>query len=224
VIENPWRKLPQSKPFVLSDDAEEVKRFNKNPKRKSEHVVRLGLLPEPFVGSNDAPVLLLSNNPGYGKGAKVRKKAAFRKLMRKNLRHTLTTCPFVYLHPDITKLGLKWWPNKLRHLINECGEAAVARSVLNVTYFPYASERFKHGKLALGSQQYSFQMVREAMERNAVIVLLRKCKWWFEAVDGLEKYAKLYRVKNTQSPTISPNNFADPNAFDAIVRAIKDAE
>lgn len=144
--------------------------------------------------------------------------------MRKNLRHTLAKRPFVYLHPDITKFGLKWWRNKLRRLTDECGEAAVARSVLNVAYFPYASELFKHGKLALDSQQYSFQMVRAAMERNAVIVLLRKCKWWFEAINGLEEYAKLYRVKNTQSPTISPNNFADPNAFAAIVSAIKDAE
>lgn len=219
--ENPWRKLPKGKPFVLPGDKAAIRRFNKHPKRQKQHRVRLNLLPEPFVGSKDAPVLLLSNNPGYGKQAKKRKTPAFRKLMRMNLRHTLKKFPFVYLHPDIESLGLKWWRNKLRPLIKECSEEAVAGSVLNVAYFPYASERFKHGKLALDSQQYSFQLVREAMERNAVIVCLRERKRWFKAVAGLETYARRYEVSNTQNPTISRNNFKDPKAFDAIVSVIE---
>ena len=49
----------------------------------------------------------------------------------------------------------------------------------------------KHGKLVLDSQQcHSVQLVRDAMERNAVIVLFTQGRGWLAAVEGLKKYAR----------------------------------
>lgn len=225
MVNNPWSELPSRIPFVLHADLEAIQEFNAKPNRKDEHVIRVDVLPEPFVGSKDAPVLLLSNNPGYGEEAVHKQESAFMDRMRANLHHQPVAYPFVYLDPALSEPLKKWWRPKLKHSLErfgpEFGPEVVARSILNVVYFPYASQRFKHGKLNLDSQQYGFQLVRAAMERNAVIVRFRKGMHWFKAVKGLEGYARLYRVKNFQNPTISPKNCEH---FEEIVKAIREAE
>ena len=221
MVNDPWSELPSRMPFVLHGDLEAIEKFNAKPNRKDEHVIRVNILPEPFVGSTDAPVLLLSNNPGYGEESVHKQESAFMDRMRVNLHQQPSTYPFVYLDPALSEPLKEWWKPKLKHLLTRFDLELVARSILNVVYFPYASQRFQHGKLNLDSQQCGIQLVRAAMERNAVIVLFRNGKRWFKAVKGLELYARLYRVKNFQNPTISPTNCEH---FKEIVEAIRDAE
>jgi hypothetical protein len=116
----------------------------------------------------------------------------------------------VYFHPDFAGSGKQWWGRKLKHLIKRFGEEVVARSVLNVVYFPYPSRRFGHKRLRLPSQQYGFDLVRDAVGRNAAIVLMRPGKRdaWLEAVPQLKGYARFFSVKNPQTPVISPKNCA----------------
>src|SRR5258707_120499 len=102
--------------------------------------------------------------------------------MRENLLHEPSAYPFVYLDPAFCEIG-KWWERKLRLLIKRFGREVLARSILNVPYFPYASQNFGHRRLSLPSQQYNFHLVREAMKRQAVIVLVRREDIWMEAVD-----------------------------------------
>lgn len=219
MIMNPWTLPFAQPPFVLPTDAPLVNAFNlkAGPKRflQVEHV-----LPEPFIGNPKAPVVLLSNNPGFGKAAgNIKMEPFFQKAMRANLRHEEVEYPFFYLSPEMTERGEKWWRSKLKCLIREFDLKTIANAVLNVVFFPYPSERFGRKQLRLPSQEYGFQLVRAAIERKAVIIHMRSPTLWLEAVPELAAYKeKRFVVNNTQTPAISPKNLS---AYSKVVDAIK---
>ncbi|MBM3980352.1 MAG: hypothetical protein FJ304_08710 [Planctomycetes bacterium] len=222
---NPWLRLPTDAPYVLLEDKETVDDFN-NALNDRTHIHRLHtdtLLPEPFIGAKDAPVVLLSNNPGIGENEVRRQEPDFRTRMLSNLRHAETEWPFVYLNPAFDAWET-WWRSKLRHLIDQCGQQTVARCILNVVYFPYPSQRYGHKRLKLLStaQAYNFSLVREAVKREAVVVLLRSGKGnqkaWLKAVPELDGYTKFFLGKNPMQPSVSPRNC--PNFYDCIVAKI----
>ena len=62
-MENPWTHLPDSPPFVLEEDCEAVEHFNVKPDARTQ--IHTEILPEPFLGRPDAPVVVLSLNPGF---------------------------------------------------------------------------------------------------------------------------------------------------------------
>lgn len=225
---NPWLDLPVGPQYVLPKDKEAIEEFNRTA--GPDHFLHIDkILPEPFVGSKDAPILLLSNNPGFSENEeklRARQSPRFRELMRKNLNHGDSDYPFVFLHPDLESNdnGDGWWQRRLRHLIDKFGTQAVARSVLNVVYFPYPSREYGHQRLHLPShaQEYSFDLVRNAVERKAVVVLLRSGKGnqkaWLEAVPKLNGYDWFHLGSNPRAPHISPGNC--PGFFDNVVEAI----
>jgi len=230
VNENPWRGLPDKPPYVLLEDDEEVRTFNNEA--HPNHKLDLDLLPEPFVGRRDAPVVLLGNNPGV-RSAKTKawkQKPAFTDRMRGNLLYRLSgDFPFLYLDPDpdICPPGKEWWRRKLKHLLGAFGPGTelalsiLARSILAVEFFPYASHSYRHGGLSLPSQQYSFGLVRYAVERGAVIVLTRGQRRWEKALPELCKYPRCFRLKEVQRAPISRGNFPDHEQYEEIIRAIK---
>jgi hypothetical protein len=223
VIPNPWLDLPAKPPFLLTEDEEIVEKYNAKPRRLEKHRVQLDILPEAFVGARDAPVVLLSNNPGYGKRAKYKLKRKFQARMRKNLRDEPLKHPFVHLDPRLKVVG-EWWERKLKTLHRVFTREVITRSLLNVPYFPYPSNRFAHRQVEVPSQEYTFDLVREAMARDAVIVFMRRDAIWVKQIPALKKYRLAFHVKNTQNPTLNPGNLKEERAFEAIVLAIAKAE
>jgi hypothetical protein len=142
--------------------------------------------------------------------------------MRMNLLHEPSDYPFLYLDPAFSEVG-KWWDSKLKHLLRVFGREVVARSVLNVVVFPYASNRFGRGVPDLDSQEYSFHLVREATKRKVAVVLMRKGARWFRSVPELGEYEHLIRIKNVQSPSISPKNCPE-YGYERVIAAIATAE
>ena len=65
---NPWLSLPEKAPFVLADDALHLEVYNEE--HRSNTAYHLHLLPLPFQGRPDAPIVLLSLNPGYAESDK----------------------------------------------------------------------------------------------------------------------------------------------------------
>lgn len=63
-LENPRRGLPAKAPFVLASDAPAIDQFHQGPVDESQRL-HLELIPEPFLGRPDAPVVLLNLNPGF---------------------------------------------------------------------------------------------------------------------------------------------------------------
>ncbi|MCG3179572.1 MAG: hypothetical protein BIFFINMI_01910 [Phycisphaerae bacterium] len=215
---NPWRKLPESEPYVLPDDAAALAKFNATVPARFE--VHTELLPEPFIGRPDAPVVLLNLNPGYSPNDwKNHTDPAFATKARGNLLHKRTDYPFYLFDPSESRsLGFKWWQRKLRALVDDCGRKAVAQSVLCVEYFPYHSQHYAGPRLAVPSQQYSFDLVRSAIRREAMIVIMRSEALWHRAVPELQSYGQAFTVHSVQNPSISPKNCP---GYQKVVEAIR---
>jgi hypothetical protein len=221
--DNPWLRLPAQPPFVLPEDKKAVDEFNAGA--SEDHRLQIDdYLPEPFIGDPASPVLLLSNNPGFSKNSLFRKKPEFMTRIRECISLKMSNCPFFYLAQDpVYHSG--WWRQKLKCLLQKFGDEVVARSVCNVVFFPYVSRRFRHGHCKLPSQEFNFRLVREGMERGAVIVLMRrgKLKHWKENVPRLGDYDKLILLRNPQMPAVSPKN-CDVGDYEKVVAAIEKAE
>jgi hypothetical protein len=215
--ENPWGNLPLRPRYVLPTDDEQITRFNQ--KAITKFRVETGALPEPFLGAIDAPVVLLNLNPGFGKqDLKRHAEPLFIKRSRANLTHEPAEYPFYLLDPDPNLHRGQWWDRKLKCLIKEVGLESVARRVMCVEYFPYHSRRFRHRKIALDSQRYSFWLVHQALERKAVILLLRGKKAWLAKIPELK--GNVFLAKNPRAASVSPKNF--PQGFSEAVEALKD--
>jgi hypothetical protein len=217
--DNPWHRLPDRPPFVLPEDEAVLRDFNR---RAAEvHQFRTDdLLPEPFVGDPNAPVVLLGNNPGFTpEGARRKQEPRFIARMRANLLHQATDYPFVFFAPDIHEGHKRWWERKMGKLLY-FGRERLSRSILAVEHFPYASRRYRGGRLRLPSrgQDYSFFLVQKAMERKAVIVLTRGQRRWLRDVPALIKYEGLCTLNNPQTASISPGNCS---RFCEVVKAIE---
>lgn len=217
-MNNPWTALPLHEPFILEEDRQAVVNFN--VRALPEQRIHLEVLPEPFLGNPSARVVLLNLNPGYDPADILshRDNPYFIDTSRKNLVHENLEYSFYLLDPaNSSSLGAVWWRKRLREVIEDCGLEVVANQVLCVEYFPYHSVRFAFRQV-LPSQQYSFHLVREAIHRNALVIQMRSRPAWFRVVPELDGYANYYRLRNPQSPYVSPGNCPDgyPRIIDAL--------
>jgi hypothetical protein len=216
---NPWSDLPLKAPYVLPVDEPAISRFN--ARAHPENALRLELIPEPFLGRPDAPVVLLNLNPGFDNREVPLHSSdpVFIDLSRKNLSHGVSDCPFYLLHPLASaSLGQSWWKTKLREPILQVGLETVARNLLCVEYFPYHSRRFAGVRLTLASQLYSFDLVRSAIARGALIVVMRGGRSWLAAVPELATYPRIHKLNSVQNVSISRGNC--PLGYEEIVRAL----
>lgn len=214
---NPWLDLSPVPPFVLAVDRAAIDSFNHQA--RPEVFIHLELLPEPFLGAPMAPVVLLSLNPGYSPDdLQPHQDPTFQALSRANLEHAPTQYPFVLLNPKVETPGRRWWESKLARLIEARGRETVARQVLCVEVFPYHSYRFAHAKLQVPSQAYSLQLVRNALRRNALVVVMRAERIWRQALPELADYPFLFRLRNPQNVVISERSC--PEGFATILRAL----
>jgi hypothetical protein len=218
-MQNPWVELPDRAPYVLPSDRLAVMLFN--AKVPPDGALRLELIPEPFLGRPDAPVVLLNLNPGFDE-REIRfhsNDALFIDLSRKNLLHEDMDYPFYLLNPRISaSLGHQWWMKKLKEPICHAGLERVARRLLCVEYFPYHSQRYRAARRTLDSQGYSFDLVRQAIGRGALIVIMRGEANWVSAVRELASYGHAYKLNSVQNVAIYAGNC--PSGYAEIARAL----
>ena len=220
LIDNPWLHLRTRDPFVLQEDAEAIEAFNR--RARPETWIETNLLPIPFVGRIDAPVILLLLNPGVSdESYTVHRKAQFRRSRRECHRQDPVEYPNYYLDPKTEGPGVKWWTRALRHLIHRCGRQKVAQHVAALQYMPYRARAFSHSRLRLPSQQFTFQALRAAIRRKAVVFVCRGKKPWTTAVPALARYRRAFDTTNPRQVVISRGCYAE--GFSAAVRAIDKA-
>lgn len=220
---NPWLALPSKPSYVLPCDEEKVSIYS--ARAQADYKLQLNLMPEPFIGLPKAPVLLLNLNPGFDpEDPEVHQRPTFRAVLRKNCCHGSLEYPFFFLYPEFRETpGGKWWRGKFKFLLEAFGEKQLARSIFCVEYFPYHSRRFRWPRRLhqLQSQQYGFGLVRSAIGRNAMVVIMRARKRWLESVPELEGYAGLLTLNSPQNVVLSPGNFAG-DGFGVVVSAIRE--
>jgi hypothetical protein len=202
---NPWLKVPDSAPFVLADDRPAIDRFNASAPSRTR--VETDLLPEPFVGRVDAPIVLLALNPGVSDGDfALHRQAAFRDLVRACHRQASTDWPYYYLNPNVEGPGARWSRRVLGPLIRAAGLEAVARGIVLFEYFPYHSRAFAHRALRVPSQQFGFGVLRQALKTAAAVFVTRGRALWEATIPELAQHPRLFRTNSTQNIVISPRN------------------
>lgn len=210
-LENPWLKLSQKGPeYLLEADKAVIDKIN--TKRKKKNRIHLELLPEPFLGNPNANIVLLNLNPGFNKrDIKFHENKEFKKAALRNLWHKEEKYPFYPLNPKFRKSPVaKWWTGRLKPLCNDFGLEKIAKSVFCLEFFPYHSIKYKHSKVILKSQEYNFHLVDKAIDRGAMIIIMRSEKNWTTHIKRLKNY---YVLSNPQGSNISLNNLlikADP--------------
>ena len=220
VISNPWHALPSEPPFVLPEDRAILEEFNRRAGLKAR--VETDLLPEPYVGRLDAPVVLLLLNPGIGGGEfALHQNADFRDRVLRCHRQEAAPYPNYYLDPVVTGDGARWNTRITRRLTAEFGTPAVAAGVAFLEYFPYHSRNFVHHRLRVPSQQFTLDLLRSALSRDAVIFITRGRTIWQAALPELRGYPRAFSTRSVQNVVISPGNC--PEGYEAARAALERA-
>ncbi len=206
MISNPWTSLPNGPPFVLEDDSRAIEGFNQKAGKNA--VIQTDMLPEPFVGSLNAPVFVLLENPGSGgdEDLALHGQPEFQLRVRNCHKQCSVAFPHYFLDPDTTGPGARWTAQKLKPLIELFGLRVVASGVTFLEYFPYHSKNFAHGRLRIPSQEYTFASLRRALNLDATVIITRGRKLWENAVPELAHYPLAFETSSKQNVVISARN------------------
>lgn len=141
--------------------------------------------------------------------------------LRENLDPTKSRLLYLDQEFDWTS-GSKWLQ---RNIVNPLGVSCkeLERKFAIIEYFPYHSRTFESKlKSPLESQRYGFALVRQAIERDAVILLMRGAKWWLRDVPELVDYRRTGNciINNKRSASLSKDNLGTGN-FAKVVQALK---
>jgi hypothetical protein len=211
-MKNPWLSLPESPPYVLEQDTYVIRAMN-YAYGGTDRQIQTQLLPDPYTGNIEASILLLTKNSGFDEKSDPywHTRDAFLTLMRKNIFQEPLPYPFVYLDPQLANSpGAQWHTKRLKWLIQDSSLKKVATNICSIPYFPYHTAKFsgipkKITDDILPSQRYTKYLIRQAMDRKAVIVITLFETEWKKLVPELESYEKTYRL-NSQNTSISPDN------------------
>jgi hypothetical protein len=215
---NPWLALPSRSPYVLPCDSSAIAAYNTTAREK--YRLQLDVLPEPFVGTTTASVVLLGLNPGFNdQDPEVHERPEFQALVRNNYSQIPSDFPFYLLDPTLESPGRRWWESRLRCLLERFEPTKLASSILCIEYFPYHSRRFGHASLSLPSQDYGFDLVRSAGYRGAIVVVMRARRLWINKVQELERYSRAFTLNSSQNVVLSPRNCT---GFETVVSVIRD--
>jgi hypothetical protein len=212
---NPWHSLPQDE-FILRDDLPFALEFNRNAR---PHVrLDIELMPEPFFGPRDAPVVVLLLNPGISDFDKTHHRdGEFSMKLRSDIASDSPTNHF-HLSDSVSRPGHQWWVRACRELIVDVGLPALSASLLSVEFSPYHSKKFAHGHVRFPSQSFSFWLVEEAIKRKAIIVCMRGLRQWCGVVPALGTYSNIQLPKNARTSALSRRNL---EKYSKLVKAIR---
>lgn len=226
-LANPWHDLPAEPPFVLPCDREAVDEYQRRVRHEAHRLV-LERLPEPWVGDPwTATVLVLQLNPGYNpaRDDHVHARTDYQEVVRSSLTRRRLDTPFYFLDPRFADSGGHDWCRQRNHwAIRRVGVEVVSKQLAQVEWFPYRSPR--GGRLPkLPSQRYSIELVRRAIERNAVMIATRKIDEWEAAVPELVGYPRRLGTASWQNVALSPGNLTiggtkTTDAFELYVQAL----
>lgn len=217
---NPWQGFDFSDEMVHPDDLDAV-RFH-NDSSKSDYQFLLHLAPEPWIGNLAGNLLVLYSNPGateanLNKILQPNHELVMQKSI-KNLNQENDAYPHFHFDPELEQTeGAQWFKSKYRWLIDATSNQAVSKNLITCELAPYHSVKWKAPKLKLPTQEFTYQIIREAIAREAVILLARTPKIWIQNIPELLKYPKVYSP-NSINASISPNNY--PGKFDQIVDSL----
>jgi len=181
---------------------------------ESPEKLQIKYLPQPYMGDpTRAKIFLLNGNPNAPDDAKNNPGELSQEDFNINHRKVITDSynvdssinkekdyPLYALNPDFEKYSIyRWWYDHLSCLIEAVGLKTVSEKLFAAEYFPYFSKKFPdfskkqpyfsknlNGDPILESQEYTFNLVKEAIEAEKIIVIMRAEKKWYNSVKGVK--------------------------------------
>lgn len=191
---NPWLEFVKNlddNNLVLEQEKEIIEKFNNST--NETYKVHTEIMPAPFMGNVlTSPIVLLTLNPGYDEKEEEKDYYNEYKSYWKNEIqhiHSVPELPLFCLEDKYVKYS-DYWLKKFMPLISVSSKEKVAQNISIIQFFPYHTKKYKDMpkrllKGYLGSQKYNFELVKQAIERKAIIIILRKKRLWFEAIPKL---------------------------------------
>lgn len=211
IDQSPWLDL---KPiFVLPED------FAAIINNKNYSNLHLDTLPEQVIGGIDrAKVVFLLLNPGFS-DTDITTNMALPGLLEANRNNLIDPygSPFYYFGSGFEQTGgYKWWSRILNPLIKEgISKSILYEKIMAIEYFPYHSKNWKNMP-QVPSQQYAYNLVKEAINRKKIIIIMRSKNLWFKEVPSLVSYEHKHVIKNPRNPVMSSANLGYEN-FNSII-------
>ena len=223
-MKNPWFNLTAKPPFVLDEDRSFLDSFNSRHRGSVKEII-LDEMPSPYIGNPEASVIFLNLNPGYVAGESASPIISrFREMAKANLLHQFFDYPFYPLDPTLegTPSGYRWFTQKFNPLIIASGMSsrALSQKIFLVEYFPYRSQKYGWDSNFLLSQEYSIDLVKKAISRQAIVVIMRGEALWLSALPILREYSNRCTLHSPQNVTISENNLGE-EGFRAIMNKLR---
>lgn len=224
-MKNPWEKLMNQKHdnfYVLEEDAEIIKNFNeylKDIKDTERYLIHSEIMPAPFMGDIlNSKIVILTLNPGYDLNEeKHNYYKEYKHYWEKQIVHEFPNqkLPLFCLEESYIPFS-DYWKIKLNPLIQISSVEKVAKNISIIEFFPYHSLKYRDipkriSRDYLVSQQYNFELVRKAIERDAIIIVLRSKRLWLEAIPELvplKDQGKLFKTNSYGNPIMSEKNLA----------------
>lgn len=197
LIENPWLNISWGK-RIADIDEEYLTKFSCSKK------IQTNTLPEPYTGDIRSNVYCLNLNPGSAcvcVDSEPQIKEKFEKYTQLTLRHDIDKNMWFLLKETA---GYTW----LQQMTKELREYKKGQNprMFVIEYFPYHTVKGTYFPRKLPSYEYSNQLIRQAMEENKYIVIMRHRKEWLQRISGLEKYEQLVCLNNPQNPCLTKKN------------------
>lgn len=216
-LTNPWTRLPASACFVLPEDKPAIRAYNERAPVSSR--ITLDTPPIPFLGHPEAPVVLLMSSPGAATIDPESDRFRAYHGLRECLSHASGTRFLPLLPENDGRSGSDWWRRRVfKHLLvkERVSPARLAERVFAVEFFPYWKRTYT-GAPTVPSQAYGFQLVQNALARNALVITLVGKGRWPDAVPALVSSRNAVET-NSINLSLSPNNL---NAYDRLLRLVR---
>ena len=167
----------------------EVETLQKVSKSSTYKNVRIDTteLPEPFGGRRDADVVILLANPKSEVKVARRPNEHQRGIIREGLVSP-EGGDFFAITDEFKGTGAyDWWYPKLADLVEKegLGVEKVSKSIQTIELHGYHSLKFVSPMVNFPSQAYQFQLVRQAIQRGALIVIPWTVNFWQASVPEL---------------------------------------
>ena len=221
-VDNPWIFIQDKKDFIAACDRDLIDLvLAADPSPPSQ--LHFEVLPEPFAGDpQKAVVFLLSLNPGWGGTEEGEQKAAtgWDVELRRNLTFNATT-PFVHIDPRFREAtgGGMWWTKRLRRLAEATPWDRVGERLMVLEFFGYHSKSWQSLPVPLPSQAFTFQLLRQAMDRDRLIIVTRGWSIRVWSVPELYANKRIVHLNSQRWSGISPGNMP-PDAFQRVVASL----
>ena len=213
-IPNPWLNIGWDLDRVADCDESYLASWS------NSKYIQMNTLPEPYTGDVDSNVYCLDLNPGNAcicDTSALKIKDDFEDYTNDTLDHFIREN--MWFSPLFKGTACyKWWQQKtkwLRKWLQKNKKRLDSNPrMFVIEYFPYHTDKVMKFPTDLPSYDYSNELIRQAMEKDKYIIIMRYWKAWLKRIPGLATYGKLARLKNPQSPCLPSNNIDTLENFD----------